>query len=174
MAIGDGANDVNMIQTAHIGVGILGKEGNQASSFADFAVPRFKDLRRILFWHGRPFGTRLGSAIVFNLVKSEIYCMSVFWVNLFSGFSGHNPVDDFPNAMYNVNMTTFALGFFVVFTSDVANDKYSHSEDLMPFNLSLLYASSRRQQKRIFNSYVCHFAFIWVASCGIFFAFAGH
>ena len=39
MAIGDGANDVNMIQTAHIGIGIQGKEGTQAALFADYAVP---------------------------------------------------------------------------------------------------------------------------------------
>lgn len=28
LAIGDGANDVNMIEKAHVGVGIMGKEGN--------------------------------------------------------------------------------------------------------------------------------------------------
>ena len=39
LAIGDGSNDVNMIQQAHIGVGIYGKEGNQAACFADYAVP---------------------------------------------------------------------------------------------------------------------------------------
>jgi len=87
---------------------------------------------------------------VFDLVKSMIYSTAVFWVNLFSGFSGQNPVDDFPNAMYDVNMTTIALGFFVVYTSDIAIDKYGRSEALIPFKLSLLYASSRRQQKRIF------------------------
>ena len=38
LAIGDGANDVNMIQQAHVGVGILGKEGTQASSYSDFAI----------------------------------------------------------------------------------------------------------------------------------------
>ena len=53
LAIGDGANDVNMIQSADIGFGLMGKEGNQAAAFADYAVPRFKDLRRALFWHGR-------------------------------------------------------------------------------------------------------------------------
>ncbi len=92
----------------------------------------------------------MGSAIVFDLVKSMIFSTAVFWVNLFAGFSGQNPVDDFPNAMYDVNMTTIALGFFVVYTSDIAIDKYGRSEALMPFKLSLLYASSRRQQKRIF------------------------
>ncbi len=38
LAIGDGANDVNMIESAHVGIGIMGKEGNQAASFADFAI----------------------------------------------------------------------------------------------------------------------------------------
>ena len=39
LAIGDGANDVNMIQQAHIGVGVFGKEGNQAACFSDYAIP---------------------------------------------------------------------------------------------------------------------------------------
>jgi P-type E1-E2 ATPase len=40
-AIGDGANDVNMILRSHVGIGVMGKEGNQAAQFADFAVPQF-------------------------------------------------------------------------------------------------------------------------------------
>jgi hypothetical protein len=52
----------------------MGKEGNQASAFADYAIPRFKDLRRMLFWHGSSFGYKLGQVVligkqlVFNLV----------------------------------------------------------------------------------------------------------
>ena len=64
LAVGDGANDINMIQSAHIGFGIMGKEGNQASAFADYAIPRFKDLRRALFWHGSSFGLKLGQVIL--------------------------------------------------------------------------------------------------------------
>ena len=56
LAIGDGANDVPMIISAHVGVGILSKEGNQASQFADYSIPVFENLRRLLFWHGRSFG----------------------------------------------------------------------------------------------------------------------
>jgi len=59
LSIGDGANDVNMIQTAHIGVGIFGKEGNQAAAFSDYAISEFRHLRRLIFWHGRHFGTRV-------------------------------------------------------------------------------------------------------------------
>lgn len=46
LAIGDGANDVNMIQKAHVGLGIIGNEGRQAANCADFAVARFKDVKR--------------------------------------------------------------------------------------------------------------------------------
>ena len=56
LAIGDGFNDVNMIQSAHIGIGIQGKESNQAAAFADYAIVKFKDLRRLMFWHGRRYG----------------------------------------------------------------------------------------------------------------------
>ena len=41
LAVGDGGNDVNMIQTASIGVGIMGKEGNQAAQFSDYSIPNF-------------------------------------------------------------------------------------------------------------------------------------
>ena len=38
LAIGDGANDVNMITAAHIGVGISGLEGQQAARAADYSI----------------------------------------------------------------------------------------------------------------------------------------
>lgn len=52
-AIGDGGNDVSMIQSASVGVGIVGKEGKQASLAADFSVLQFSYLSRLLLWHGR-------------------------------------------------------------------------------------------------------------------------
>ena len=51
--IGDGGNDVSMIQAADVGVGVAGKEGRQAALAADFAVAQFRDLTRLLVWHGR-------------------------------------------------------------------------------------------------------------------------
>jgi magnesium-transporting ATPase (P-type) len=53
LAIGDGANDVAMIQAAHIGIGIRGKEGQQAVLASDYALPRFCFLERLLLVHGR-------------------------------------------------------------------------------------------------------------------------
>lgn len=53
LAIGDGGNDVGMIQVANVGVGIFGKEGNQAALAADFTINKFSYLCKLLFFHGR-------------------------------------------------------------------------------------------------------------------------
>jgi len=52
-SVGDGGNDVGMILEANVGVGIVGKEGKQASLAADFSIDEFKHLRRLILWHGR-------------------------------------------------------------------------------------------------------------------------
>jgi phospholipid-translocating ATPase len=52
-AIGDGGNDVNMIQSADIGLGIVGKEGRQASLAADFSITQFSHCQQLILWHGR-------------------------------------------------------------------------------------------------------------------------
>lgn len=51
--IGDGGNDVSMIQAADVGIGIVGKEGKQASLAADFSINQFSYLTKLLLWHGR-------------------------------------------------------------------------------------------------------------------------
>jgi phospholipid-translocating ATPase len=53
LGIGDGGNDVGMIQTADIGIGIVGKEGMQAALAADLSIKEFSDLKTLLFWYGR-------------------------------------------------------------------------------------------------------------------------
>ena len=82
LAIGDGANDVNMIQQAHIGVGVFGKEGNQAACFSDYAIPQFKVLRRLLLWHGRSFGVRFSNFVKWFLYKNINTSFFAFWFNL--------------------------------------------------------------------------------------------
>lgn len=52
-AIGDGGNDVSMIQVADVGVGIEGREGRQASLAADFSIPQFSYVARLMLVHGR-------------------------------------------------------------------------------------------------------------------------
>eukprot|EP00298_Acanthocystis_sp_HF-20_P010785 c19046_g1_i1.p1 GENE.c19046_g1_i1~~c19046_g1_i1.p1 ORF type:complete len:877 (+),score=420.26 c19046_g1_i1:85-2715(+) len=52
-SIGDGGNDVSMIQVADVGIGVVGKEGKQASLAADFSINEFSHLKRLMLWHGR-------------------------------------------------------------------------------------------------------------------------
>lgn len=53
LSIGDGANDVAMIQEANIGVGLFGLEGSQAAMSADYAFGQFRFLTKLLIVHGR-------------------------------------------------------------------------------------------------------------------------
>lgn len=53
LAVGDGANDVGMIQKAHVGVGLVGKDGTQAARSSDYALRQFSHLQRLLAVHGR-------------------------------------------------------------------------------------------------------------------------
>jgi P-type E1-E2 ATPase len=104
-AIGDGANDVNMIQTANVGVGIVGKEGNQASSFGDFSIGKFKDLRRLTFWHGSSFGTVITTFICMTVIKTTLTATAKVYYNAYAGWSGFHYVDDMLFSFYPIVYT---------------------------------------------------------------------
>ena len=70
LAIGDGANDVSMIQAAHIGVGIAGEEGMQAVMSSDYAIAQFRFLERLLLIHGRWSYVRTSSMILCFFYKN--------------------------------------------------------------------------------------------------------
>nr|CCC91063.1 putative phospholipid-translocating P-type ATPase (flippase) [Trypanosoma congolense IL3000] len=72
LAVGDGGNDVAMIQEAHVGVGISGKEGRQAVRASDFSISRFSDLRSLLFVHGQLAYTRTAFVIKYSFYKSVL------------------------------------------------------------------------------------------------------
>lgn len=64
LAIGDGANDINMIQQSDIGIGLTGKEISSISAFSDFTIINFKSLHRLLFFHGRRFGNTMAKFLI--------------------------------------------------------------------------------------------------------------
>ncbi|KAK2116985.1 putative phospholipid-transporting ATPase VB [Saguinus oedipus] len=66
----DGANDVSMIQAADIGIGISGQEGMQAVMSSDFAIARFKHLKKLLLVHGHWCYSRLARMVVYYLYKN--------------------------------------------------------------------------------------------------------
>jgi phospholipid-transporting ATPase len=88
LAIGDGANDVSMIIKANIGVGICGKEGNQAVSSSDYALTEFKDLKTLIFYHGREAYRRNGYLVYYMLYKNLLQNIPIVLFGFYSGFSG--------------------------------------------------------------------------------------
>ncbi|XP_061697774.1 phospholipid-transporting ATPase IH-like isoform X2 [Syngnathoides biaculeatus] len=69
LAVGDGANDVSMILEAHVGIGIMGKEGRQAARNSDYAVPKFKDLKKMLLVHGHYYYIRIAELVQYFFYK---------------------------------------------------------------------------------------------------------
>ena len=69
LAIGDGANDCSMIQEAHVGCGIMGKEGRQAVRTSDYAFHRFRYLKRVLLVHGHYYYLRLSTVVQYFFYK---------------------------------------------------------------------------------------------------------
>ena len=110
LAIGDGANDVAMIQAADIGVGLLGKEGRQAANNADFAFSRFRSLTRLLLVHGTLADYRLARLIKYSFWKNIAFAAMFFCFQFFNGFSGQALLDGVTSAFYNAFFTAFPAG----------------------------------------------------------------
>lgn len=86
IAVGDGANDVSMIQVADVGIGIVGVEGRQAAMSSDIAIGQFKFLQRLLLCHGRWCYNRAASMIECLLFQNFVFSMTLFWYNIFAQY----------------------------------------------------------------------------------------
>jgi len=88
LAIGDGANDVAMIQAAHVGVGIMGREGAQAVRASDYAFLEFRFLKPLLCVHGRYTYLQITKLILYSFYKNIVLSLVLFsygFVSLWSG-----------------------------------------------------------------------------------------
>lgn len=114
LAIGDGANDVGMIQEAHVGVGISGKEGQQAVNASDFAIAQFRFLEDLVLIHGRWNFFRLSTVVLYSFYKNAVMagCLIVF--NAETVYSGTPLFDEWVIAMLNfvAGIPILVLGLF--------------------------------------------------------------
>ncbi|KAK6460432.1 membrane-spanning Ca-ATPase [Scheffersomyces coipomensis] len=127
LAIGDGANDVSMIQAAHVGVGISGMEGMQAARSADISIGQFKYLRKLLLVHGSWSYHRISNAILYSFYKNCALYMVQFWYVFVNGFSGQSMFESWTLTLYNVFFTVFppfVIGVFDQFVSARLLDRY--------------------------------------------------
>ncbi|KAI9143581.1 aminophospholipid-transporting P-type ATPase [Paraphysoderma sedebokerense] len=127
LAIGDGANDVSMIQAAHVGIGISGQEGLQAARSADFAISQFKYLKKLLLVHGAWSYQRLSKLILYSFYKNITLYLTQFWFALYNGFSGQTIYESWTISYYNVLFAVLpplVIGIFDQFTSARMLDRY--------------------------------------------------
>mmetsp|Transcript_26465 Transcript_26465/g.82638 ORF Transcript_26465/g.82638 Transcript_26465/m.82638 type:complete len:1298 (+) Transcript_26465:325-4218(+) len=121
LAIGDGANDVGMIQKAQVGVGIAGLEGQQAVNASDFAIAQFRFLKRLLLVHGRWNYRRMSVVILYSFYKNFVMVVTLFLFNFSCGFSGTPLYDQWLYSAYNF-FTTLPVIAVGIFEKDVSAD----------------------------------------------------
>jgi phospholipid-translocating ATPase len=119
--IGDGGNDVGLIQSASIGIGIEGKEGKQAALASDFSVRQFKDIVILILWHGRM--SYLRSAALANLVvhRGFIQTAMQYFFMLNFAFVSINLFNGYLNMFYGTFFTNF-LVFSMVYDYDISRE----------------------------------------------------
>ncbi|KAM3375108.1 putative phospholipid-transporting ATPase 7 [Capsicum galapagoense] len=122
LAIGDGANDVGMIQEADIGVGISGAEGMQAVMSSDFAIAQFRFLERLLVVHGHWCYKRIAQMICYFFYKNIAFGLTLFYFEAFAGFSGQSVYDDSYMILFNVILTSLPVIALGVFEQDVSSE----------------------------------------------------
>ncbi|KAM3836356.1 phospholipid-transporting ATPase VA isoform 2-T2 [Vipera latastei] len=119
LAIGDGANDVSMIQVADIGVGISGPEGMQAVMASDFAVPKFRYLEKLLLVHGHWCYSRLANMVLYFFYKNAMFVALLFWYQIYCGFSGSSMIDQWYLIFFNLLFSSLPQLIVGVLDKDV-------------------------------------------------------
>ncbi|KIX08736.1 uncharacterized protein Z518_03393 [Rhinocladiella mackenziei CBS 650.93] len=120
LAIGDGANDIAMIQEAHLGIGIAGKEGLQAARTSDYSIAQFRFLLKLLLVHGR-----------WNYIRICKYTLGTFWKEMlfylvqatyqrWNGYTGTSLYEPWSLSMFNTLFTSLPVIFMGVFEKDLA------------------------------------------------------
>ncbi|XP_005309981.2 phospholipid-transporting ATPase VD isoform X6 [Chrysemys picta bellii] len=138
LAIGDGANDVSMIQVADTGVGLSGQEGMQAVMASDFAISQFKHLSKLLLVHGHWCYTRLANMILYFFYKNVAYVNLLFWYQFFCGFSGTSMTDYWVLIFFNLLFTSVPPIIYGILDKDIS------AEILM--QLPELYVTGQKSQ----------------------------
>lgn len=120
LAIGDGANDVGMLQEADIGIGISGVEGMQAVMSSDIAIAQFRYLERLLLVHGHWCYRRVSSMICYFFYKNITFGFTLFLYEAHASFSGQPAYNDWFLSLYNVFFSSLPVIAMGIFDQDVS------------------------------------------------------
>lgn len=119
LAVGDGANDVPMIKSANIGIGIAGMEGAQASRAADYAVQQFQDLDRLLLQHGRLSYYRLATMSTYFFYKSWVFTLPQWIFGLYCARSGQTYYEALYVPSFNMFFTSLPVFIRAIVDQDI-------------------------------------------------------
>ncbi|KAI5809953.1 phospholipid-translocating P-type ATPase [Peziza echinospora] len=124
LSIGDGANDVAMIQEADVGVGIAGVEGRAAVMSSDYAIGQFRFLSRLLLVHGRWSYRRLAEMVANFFYKNIVWTVALFWYQLYNSFDASYLFEYTYILLCNLLFTSVPIVLMGVLDQDVS-DKVS-------------------------------------------------
>nr|XP_056718146.1 phospholipid-transporting ATPase VA-like [Euleptes europaea] len=161
LAIGDGANDVSMIQVADVGVGISGPEGMQAVMASDFAIPRFRHLEKLLLVHGHWCYSRLANMVQYFFYKNAMFVALLFWYQFYCGFSGASMIDQWYLIFFNLLFSSLPQLISGVLDKDVPADiliavphLYKSGQDMEEYQPHMFW---RNMIDALYQSLVCFF-----------------
>ncbi|ODQ80800.1 hypothetical protein BABINDRAFT_166381 [Babjeviella inositovora NRRL Y-12698] len=119
LAVGDGANDIAMIQSADIGVGITGKEGLQAARSADYAVAQFRFLLKLLLVHGRYNYVRTSKFVLLTFYKELLFYLSQGVYQRYTMYTGSSMYESWSLSMFNTLFTSLCVICVGMFEKDL-------------------------------------------------------
>jgi len=149
MAIGDGANDVAMIQQADVGVGINGLEGRQAVMASDYAISRFKFLARLTLVHGRWCYLRAAEMTLIFFYKNFVFVFPMFWYQSSCLESGQMVYDFVYQMFYNLVFTALPVIVLAAFDQEVSDSFSMHFPRIFELGIK-----GSRFNRRIFWLYI--------------------
>ncbi|XP_054574342.1 phospholipid-transporting ATPase IK [Eptesicus fuscus] len=123
LAIGDGVNDVNMIKTADIGVGLAGQEGMQVVQNSDYMLAQFRFLRRLLLVHGRWSYMRVCKFLRYFIYKTLASMMVQVWFAFYSGFTAQPLYEGWFLVLFNLLYTSLPVLYIGLFEQDVSAEQ---------------------------------------------------
>jgi len=119
LAIGDGANDCNMIRSAHVGVGIRGEEGLQAFNVSDYGIGQFRFLADLVLVYGRQYYRRNAGLVKYFFYKNMFIAWTQYLANLLFWCSGTRLYPDINYQFFNTCYTALPIFAFTMFDQDV-------------------------------------------------------
>ncbi|KAB5531286.1 hypothetical protein GE09DRAFT_1292068 [Coniochaeta sp. 2T2.1] len=133
LAIGDGANDIAMIQASHVGIGISGKEGLQAARISDYSIAQFRFLQRLLFVHGRWNYIRTGRYILGTFWKEIVFYLVQAQYQRYNGYTGTSLYESASLAVFNTLFTSLPVILLGIFEQDLSAETLLAVPELYTF-----------------------------------------